>query len=393
MQYNNSKKIYEHINVIQEAINNKRNLAIFVGAGVSKNSNVPTWSEIINEFTNDLNIDKVSSSDYIKIAQCYFDTHPRKYKRLLNKYLNQDWETNCITRFLFEEFNPKYFITTNYDCILEKTAQELRNNSYKIVCKNEDIPEIKDKAIIKMHGDFKNNNIIFKETDYAEYSTKFKLVETFVKSIFATSIVLFVGFSADDPNVNQIYHWVKDILKNNKQPSYLILCDEVQNTRKNKIIKKYLENKDIYTLNFYEMSDIINNFYTQITLNDEIKETIQNLPSKGQELYKILYFLKYYSGNPISLINNRINIINKFNYIDLDDKYQYLFNDNCARFIQLEKKIMLYSSKIKSLIVDMSVSNCNVKFKPLKEFLINNSVEKIEYCIGKENWEVNVAKM
>lgn len=393
MAQENKNDLEIHIKRIQDSINNQYNLAIFVGAGVSKNSGVPTWSEIINEFSKDLKIDKVSPSDYIKIAQCYFDTHPRKYKRILNEILNKEWKTNIITKLLFDEFSPKYFITTNYDCILEKTADELKNNSYKIICKNEHIPHIKDRAIIKMHGDFNNKNIVFKENDYADYSSNFKLVETFIKSIFATSIVLFVGFSADDPNVNQIYQWVKDILKENKQPSYLILCDDIKDNKRQKILKKYLERKDIYTINFYEISNIIDKFYSDITFDKMTEENIENLPQKGQELYKILYFLKHYNINPISVINNKINIIKNLNYVAPNELYEFLFNDNFARYNKYEKKIILYSAKLNNFMNELQKSTNNHKFKILKEFLLENSVDIIEYHKENNDLEINVGNI
>lgn len=384
-------KINHHIKIIQEAINNKRNLAIFVGAGVSKNSNVPLWNEIIKIFANDLKIEDISHNDYLKIAQYYYETHPRKYKRILNEKLNKNWNTNSITKFLFREYKPKYFITTNYDCILEKTADELKNNSYKVICKNEDIPKIKDNTIIKMHGDFNNKNIVLKESDYTDYSSEFKLVETFIKSIFATSIVLFIGFSADDPNVNQIYKWVKDILKENKHPSYLILCDEIKNRKKNKILKKYLEHKDIYTLNYYELINVINKFYTTYPINKTMESEIETLQyEKGKELYKFLNFIKNYNVEPIVSLNSKIDIINTFNVIDFDDICQYLFEDDFARYNQFDKKILLYNAKFKGFIEDLQNSKNNTLFKKFKEFLLSNNVNFIEYRMEQEPLEVNI---
>lgn len=383
--------INNHIKIIQDAINNKRNLAIFVGAGVSKNSHVPLWSEIINIFAKELKIKDVSPSNYLKIAQYYYEMHPYKYNKILKDNLDKNWDINCIAKFLFKDFAPKYFITTNYDCILENTANELKKNNYICVCKNEDIPLIKDNAIIKMHGDFNNKNIVFKESDYTDYSSKFKLVETFIKSIFATSIVLFIGFSADDPNVNQIYQWVKDILKENKQPSYLILCDEVKDNKKNKVIKKYLEKKDIYTLNLHEIKDIVANFYIANPPNQDFNSDLEKLHDvRGKELYKMLYFIKNYNVDPISTLNTKINIIKIFNYINFDQICSYLFNDDFARYDSLKRKILLYSTKQRSLINTLAQSNNDAKFKEFKEFLLCNNVDTIEYRMGNDVLEVKI---
>ena len=63
-----------------------------------------------------------------------------------------------------------------------------------------------------MHGDFENNNIVLKEEDYLGYSENFKLIETLVKSIFATNTVVFIGYSINDYNIKLILNWTKALL-------------------------------------------------------------------------------------------------------------------------------------------------------------------------------------
>ena len=67
---------------IQNAIENNK-LIIFVGAGVSRNSGIPTWAELIKELAKDLGIkskykdDKgenlFSYDEYLKIPQYYYN--------------------------------------------------------------------------------------------------------------------------------------------------------------------------------------------------------------------------------------------------------------------------------------------------------------------------------
>ena len=59
--------IIKHIN---DAIDNN-SLLIFVGAGVSANSKLPSWGELISEFRSEMDIQE---TDYLKIAQYYFDS-------------------------------------------------------------------------------------------------------------------------------------------------------------------------------------------------------------------------------------------------------------------------------------------------------------------------------
>ena len=41
-----------------------------------------------------------------------------------------------------------------------------------------------EKEIIKMHGDFEHDNFVLKEDDYLSYSENFKLIETYIKSLY-----------------------------------------------------------------------------------------------------------------------------------------------------------------------------------------------------------------
>ncbi|MFC7854654.1 hypothetical protein ACFUUX_18750, partial [Bacillus velezensis] len=62
------------ITKIQEASENNK-LVVFVGAGVSANSGIPTWNELIKEFAQDLGEFDVDRSPdlYMKIPQYYFN--------------------------------------------------------------------------------------------------------------------------------------------------------------------------------------------------------------------------------------------------------------------------------------------------------------------------------
>ena len=64
-----TKLAIKHIN---DAIE-EDSLIVFVGAGVSANSGLPKWSELIDAFKDELKIDD-KENDYLKIAQYYFDS-------------------------------------------------------------------------------------------------------------------------------------------------------------------------------------------------------------------------------------------------------------------------------------------------------------------------------
>ena len=51
------------------------NLILFVGAGVSANSNLPNWGELINSFSTELKTagNDIEQEDYLKVAQYYYN--------------------------------------------------------------------------------------------------------------------------------------------------------------------------------------------------------------------------------------------------------------------------------------------------------------------------------
>lgn len=190
-------------------------LVFFVGAGFSKFSEtelvkIPTWSEIISELKDDLILPK--ENDYLKIAQLYFLKYGQySYVKKIKSTI-KDLDPSPFHKNLFE-LNPRYIITTNWDDLLEKTSQDM-GLAYDLVSSDVDLAQSHlDKKIIKMHGDFRQNNFVFKEDDYLQYSYNFPLIENFIKGIFSTSTVVFLGYSYSDYNLKQIVSWVSTISK------------------------------------------------------------------------------------------------------------------------------------------------------------------------------------
>ena len=161
-----SKKIIQ-----RSSYNNK--LVIFVGAGVSKDSGLPLWKEIIEDIKKKIKVSN-TNDDSLKIAQYYYNSRGKKeYYDFLNEKLGIDAEPNKIHDALLE-LNPSHIITTNYDDLIEKAASK-KGMFFDVVAKDNDLPYTpNNKMIIKMHGDFKNRNIVFKEDDYLSYSNNFK---------------------------------------------------------------------------------------------------------------------------------------------------------------------------------------------------------------------------
>ena len=264
-------------------------LSFFVGAGVSALSGAPTWKGLINSICDKIGCDKkekYSSEEYLQIPQMYYYSigkDDNEYYSFVKKQLNTTNLTpNSIHREMFK-LNPTSFITTNYDTLLEDASVQYCR-SYKVVSCDEDVPTIfGDKYILKLHGDFKKNNIVLKEEDYLNYSENFKLIETLMKSIFSTNTVVFIGYGLNDYNIKLILNWSKSLLKSAFREPIFIYTDDAELTKEELLYhqskglqvvewnKLLAEDNPDYLIRYQSVFDIINN-YSMVSLVDKNEE-------------------------------------------------------------------------------------------------------------------------
>lgn len=293
------------IRKIKEASKNNK-LVVFVGAGVSANSGIPTWGELIAEMSKDLGDfdDKKSTDTYLKIPQFYYNERGEKeyFEKLNEVFFSRKYKTNPLHNEIFK-LNPTHIITTNYDTLLEEAAIE-GGHFYHVVKHDLDLPyDNLNKTIIKMHGDFENKNIVLKEDDYLNYSSNFTLIENYLKSLIATNTVLFIGYSVNDPNFNLIFQWVKSILKNHFQPAYLI-----ENSKEySKMEHHYYKNRGINIIYYDEINSLPQN-----KIFDESNW-------RGNKLYDVIKYFNSFNNsnglNGLEYIYDKLTCFEKLNFI------------------------------------------------------------------------------
>lgn len=279
-----------NIKRIQNASRNGR-LVLFVGAGVSKNSGVPMWSELIEKMKEELPESIKNEKDDLKIAQLYKDS--RGEKEFLEMVAESLCHNKVIPNAIHKELlalSPVHIITTNYDDLIE---QEIRNEykQFAIVRCDKDIPNMEyPNALIKMHGDYLNGNIVLAENDYYNYSKNFALTRAFVQSLFASKLILFVGFSFADLNLKMILNDVRNILEERMQPVYFLSLDKPDD-----VTKKYLEGKGITIvyLEDFEITELLS-----LVKHNNIKTVIKD--NYGNKLYRCLKVLRFFDVDATS---------------------------------------------------------------------------------------------
>ena len=315
--------LIDSLHIIQDARDNDR-LVIFVGAGVSANSGIPTWGQLIERIAEAIDYEVkdggLTAQEYLRIPEYYYNQREEngkldEYYSLIKSILQDKYaKSNPIDDILFKIL-PHHIITTNYDHLLEQ-ANDVNKNLFQIVSEDKHLIEKSNNHyIIKMHGDFSDiENIVLKESDYINYEQNHPLISVFIKALLVSHTFLFIGYSLNDSNLNLIMGWIDYFCKQygvSKRPKNFLLLSKGTNDYE----KKRLEKKSIFVIDLEQLM-------SEITVDIKIPDKLTH--PDGQGLYAFLSFLvddslceRIIPGN--RYINEKYTLFRDYNYISISD--------------------------------------------------------------------------
>lgn len=290
-----SKKFFTDIKNIRNAIDTNK-LVVFAGAGISVDAGIPNWGTLIDEMKSEIAIPP-NEADYLRIAQMYYNE--RKQKEYIDKVRavlkHKKLKYNEIHEWVFK-LNPEHILTTNYDDLLEQVIKK-ESLPFSVVSKDKEFPyALNTNLLVKVHGDLNDTDIVLKEDDYLDYSINHPLIEAFLKSVFASKVVLFVGYGFSDINLKMIVQTVRNILGKDFQNAYLLSVDENLHPTQ----REYFKNKGINVLNYFDakIGDGTNYITDYLKGHNALNQVHfvkgENLSEKGQHLLDFLVFISTY---------------------------------------------------------------------------------------------------
>lgn len=289
----------KYIEALQRASKENR-LVIFAGAGTSVDAGIPLWNELISKLTKNLpeDVKKNFKGDNLQLAEIFKEVSDDNdyYDSLESALLKYSKSPNSIHDAILS-LNPCHIITTNYDTLLEESAL-INNRQYFTVVTDKDLPRNHgEKLIVKMHGDLKHHNVVLTENDYFDYSRNFPLIRSFIISLFVKNVVLFVGFSFNDPNLKYILREIKSELGNNIQHVYLLNDTSLSNIETNYQFRKGI---NVLTLTDREVKEELGKLGCDICQDESLQD-------KGKVLVNQLTLLNKYRK-----INGLIGLAHEF---------------------------------------------------------------------------------
>lgn len=192
-------------------------LAVFGGAGLSKQAGHVNWKELLKDITEDLGLRFDLESDLIAVAQ--YNVNKVGSRSMLNAKIidefNKDVDITENHKILARLPIQTYW-TTNYDDLIERSildAKRIPDVKHSIRQLNDMKPR-RDAVVYKMHGDMSiPDDAVITKDDYERYFTdKFPFVSALTSDL-SSKLFMFIGFSFNDPNLDYVLSRVRIYLK------------------------------------------------------------------------------------------------------------------------------------------------------------------------------------
>jgi len=175
---------------------------------------LPSTQEIVDALKEKI-LDGGHSSknqDLPKVSQEFVNLYSRtdllKFVREL--FISKSNEVDLSSYELLRKIQPKIkdIITTNWDQLIEDS---LGKTNYEPIFEPSLIARYSDYKtnLFKIHGDI-DRDFIITENDYIEYEYNWKPIINKLTSLFAERVIVFIGYSTDDPNFLNIYKKIRN---------------------------------------------------------------------------------------------------------------------------------------------------------------------------------------
>jgi hypothetical protein len=216
---------------------------LFIGAGVSAWSGLPTWPNLIGELADFLDHRGLPSHlvrreldqrDLLQAASFGFDLlTPQDRSSFLRQACRYETATPSLLHKRLSTLGPRAFITTNYDQLLERALRESRPELNFKVVNNTNLIEtasiVQSRAsdfVFKPHGDIDaSDSIILTREQYRELRHERRNAFDAFKTLMSSRPVVFVGFGLRDPDFLLIKDTLAAIYMGAAQDQYAVAPD------------------------------------------------------------------------------------------------------------------------------------------------------------------------
>ncbi len=220
----------------------------FVGAGVSMESGLPSWQQLIEYLEAQAGIEPVAPSkdvDLMARAQALRDSG--------KGHEVDGWVRSKVSgpidgahellpsalHYTLASLPVRFYFTTNYDGLLESTLKSARRFPVKVVGR----PEVAGTGdsggtyVVKLHGDAaepiaaqSDPGLVLSLHDYQQFEANRGSMAALLRSLLLNQSFLFVGYGLRDPNIKALYGEVQKLLLGAKPMAYAVTFGDPPNS-------------------------------------------------------------------------------------------------------------------------------------------------------------------
>lgn len=209
------------------AINNP-DAALFVGAGLSRDSGYVDWKGLLRGCAEELGLDLDREYDLVAVAQYYLNSSSQNrhgLNRILIDEFSRKGEYTHAHRII-GRLPISSIWTTNFDTLIERALTDA-GRRVDVKSSDSDIAlaqKRRDVVLYKMHGDIaRPDEIVICKADYERYARAHPLFQTTLEAELVAKTFLFLGFSFSDPNLNYMLGHLHALLEDNQHQHFAIM--------------------------------------------------------------------------------------------------------------------------------------------------------------------------
>ena len=187
----------------------------FVGAGLSMNLGLPSFSQLVDKIAEELGYDpdvfKLNGNN-LQLAEYYVAVKGAigPLRSLMDRSFNPTEAAirSSVAHTALVQMNLPVIYTTNYDNIIEQSFEFLNKPVYTIA-NIDDISSAPDNAtqIVKFHGSFSDDeSLVLTESSYFERLSFESAIDLKLRADMLGKCLLFIGYSLDDVNIRYMLY-------------------------------------------------------------------------------------------------------------------------------------------------------------------------------------------
>jgi hypothetical protein len=193
----------------------QKKLIPFVGAGLSMNLGLPSFSQLVDKIAEELGYDpdvfKLNGNN-LQLAEYYVAVKGAigPLRSIMDRSFDPTDEQirSSVAHSALVQMNLPVIYTTNYDNIIEKSF-ELLSKPVCTIANIDDIACAPDAAtqVVKFHGTFSDDeSLVLTESSYFERLSFESAIDLKLRADMLGKCLLFIGYSLDDVNVRYMLY-------------------------------------------------------------------------------------------------------------------------------------------------------------------------------------------